>query len=259
MTSLSVPTCNRCDRLTTRNVLQPRRSRIAAATSNDRHHILRPALRTIALQLRAIFGGGRPSSVRGAAGRPSQPAPSPDNADSKPGFPARSFGHPDGVGFIGPGADALLRGVLTEALASKSEVAQVITTRADVGRLFGDAFDESVTDVHASRLRIMDNLEDAIEHLELEAEMNQMISATSTLPIDAPAIVWLATPGPDADVVHETLRHWPDSSLIAFMSGPWPYGATHLIEETGPRPLPSSPISLPSREEAITHLRNRRL
>jgi hypothetical protein len=148
--------------------------------------------------------------------------------------------------------------VLTEALASKSEVAQVITTRADVGRLFGDAFDESVTGVHASRLRIMDSLEDVIEHLELEAEMNQMISADSTPPIDAPAILWLATPGPDADVVHDALRHWPDSRLIAFMYGPWPYGATHLIEETGPRPLPSDRISLPSREEAIKRLRTRR-
>lgn len=251
MTSISVPTCNGCDRLTTRNVPQPRRPQIAIAMSNNGHRTLRLSLRTTAAQLRAIFG------TRGADNRPSRQAPSQDNASSETGLLARAFGHPDGASFIGPGADALLRGIFTEALASKAEVAQVITTHTDLYRLFGDAFDESLAGVHAPRLHIMESLEDAIEHLELEAEMAKMISATSGSSIDAPAIAWFATPGPDADVVRETLHHWPDNSLLALMSGPWPYGPTHLIEETGPRPLPSSPLPLLSPQEAIGRLPTR--
>ncbi|MFF4235950.1 hypothetical protein ACFYYL_08820 [Actinomadura geliboluensis] len=248
MVSISVPTCNGCDRLSTRHILQPRRPRIAIATSNDGHRILQPLLRTITVQLRTIFG------TRGRDNPPTRQAPSEDDAGRKAGLLARAFGHPDGVGFIGQGADALLRGVLTEALASKSDVEQVITTHADLVRLFGEAFDESVTSVHAPRLRIMESLEDAIEHLELEAEMTEMIRPTSTPALDRPVIVWLVTPGPDADVVHEALRHWPDNSLLSLISGPWAYGPTHLIEATGPRPLPSSPIPLPSPREAIKRL-----
>ncbi|TDC17246.1 hypothetical protein [Actinomadura bangladeshensis] len=248
MTSISIPTCHGCDQLTTRSTQQARRPRIAIARSNNGHRTLWPSLRTLATQLRAIFG------TCGANNRPSRQAPPHDNTSSKANILARAFGHPDGAGFIGPGADALLRGLFTEALASQSEVAQVITTRTDLDRLFGDAFDESSASAHAPRLHIMDSLEDAIEHLELEAEMVKMISASSAASSNAPAFVWLATPGPDADVVHETLRHWPDKNLLALLSGPWPYGPTHLIEQTGPRPRPNSPLPLPTPQEAIKRL-----
>ena len=170
MTSISVSTCNGCDRLTTRAVSQPRRPRIAAATAAGGHHILRPSLRRIADQLRATLG------IRGIRARrdlPGQRASSTDSTGSGPVLLARAFGHPDGVGFIGPGADALLRGIFTEALTSNSEVAQVITTHADLSRLFGDAFSESVINAHVPLLRIMPSLEDAIEHLELEAEISK--------------------------------------------------------------------------------------
>lgn len=248
MTSISVPTCNGCARLTTRNIPQPRRPRISTATSNNGHHTIRPALRTIAAKLRAIFG------TRTKNTRPSRQAFPQDNTSNETGLLARTFGHPDGAGFIGPGADALLRGIFTEALASKADVEQIITTHTDLDRLFGDAFDECLANAHAPRLSIMESLEDAIEHLELQTEMTKMISTTSASSMDAPAIVWLATPGPDADVVHETLRHRPDENLLALLSGPWPYGPTHLIEETGPRPLPNSPLLLPSPQEAIKRL-----
>ncbi|WP_021591205.1 hypothetical protein [Actinomadura welshii] len=248
MTSISAPTYNGCDQLTTRYVLQPRRPRITVATSKDGHHILRQPLRTLPARLRAIFG------TRGRDNLTNRQALSQDNMGSKASLLARAFAHPDGVGFIGPGADALLRGVFTEALASKTDVAQVITTHADLDRLFGEAINKSVTRIHAPRLRIMGSLEEAIEHLELEAETTEMISATSAPLLDVPAVVWLATPGPDADVVQEVLRRWPDNSLIALLAGPWPYGPNHLIEETGPRPLPDGPIPLPSPQEAIKQL-----
>ncbi|MFA1551797.1 hypothetical protein [Actinomadura chokoriensis] len=248
MTSISVPTCKDCDRLTTSDVPQPRRPRFAVATSKDGHRILRPSLRRITAQLRAAFGSLSTDN------RLSRQTPSQINTGSKMDLLARAFGHPDGAGFIGPGADALLRGMFTEALVSKSDVAQVITTRADLYRLFGEAFDESVTSAHATRLCIMESLEDAIEHLELEAEMTKMINVANVLPLVLPATIWLTTPGPDSDVVHQALRHWPDSSVLALISGPWPYGPTHLIEETGPRPLPSGPLPLPSPQEAIDQL-----
>ncbi|MFE9107023.1 hypothetical protein [Actinomadura geliboluensis] len=252
MTSIFILTCNNCDRLPTSSAPLLRRPRIAIAMTNNGRRVLRPSLRTIATRARAIFG------TRGGGAPASRPTPSPDHTNTPPGLLARALGHPDGVGFIGPGADALLRAVFTEALTIDNEVAQVITTKTDLDRLFAGAFDQSLINAHSPRLCIVDGLEDAIEHLEAEAEMAKMISATCVPTTDTPAIIWFAAPGPHADIVHTALRHWADASLLAFISGPWPYGPTHLIEETGPRPLPSTPLPLPSPQEAIERLPTRR-
>ncbi|MEV4676612.1 hypothetical protein ACGFJT_44180 [Actinomadura geliboluensis] len=252
MTSIFIPTCNNCDRLTTRSAPQLRRPHIAPATTDNGRHMIRPTLRVIAARARAIFGTcGRDAPA-------SRPTPSPDQTSTPPDLLARSLGHPDGVGFIGPGADALLRAVFVEALTIDNEVDQVIATKTDLDRLFTGVFDQSLINAHSPRLRIVDSLEDAVQHLEAEAEVAKMISATSDPTKEIPAIVWFTAPGPDADVVHATLRHWADPSLLALISGPWPYGPTQLIEETGPRPVPSTPLPLPSPQKAIERLPTRR-
>ncbi|TDB95692.1 hypothetical protein E1266_12445 [Actinomadura sp. 7K534] len=144
--------------------------------------------------------------------------------------------------------------MLTEALTSEAGVAQVITTRADLDRLLSPLSAETVIESRTPRLHVTESLEDAIEHLEREADMTTLVDATTEVSTDALAVVWFATPGSDADVVHETVQRWPAGSLIALMAGLWPYGPTHVIEETGPRPLPSQPILLLSAEQAASRL-----
>lgn len=245
--SISLPTCTACNRLTTRATAHVRRPSIALATNKVSRRTFRPSLQAIRRRLRGLFildslndsTSQRPRTVSRDAG-------------TKKELLAQSFQHPHGTGFIGPGADALLRTMLTEALTHEADVAQVITTKADLARLLSPLPAEPVIESQAPRLHVNETLEDAVEYLEHEAEMTTMINTTSEPPTDPPAIVWLAAPGPDADVVHETLQRWPANSLIALMSGHWPYGPTHLIEETGPRPLPSQPIPLLSAKQAIT-------
>ncbi|OLT31854.1 hypothetical protein BJF79_08655 [Actinomadura sp. CNU-125] len=84
---------------------------------------------------------------------------------------ARTFGHPQGAGFTGPGANGLLRAILTEALTSKVGVSWVIATRRDLHRLGADVFDDQTLDRFSSRLQVTDTLEDTIERLEFEADV----------------------------------------------------------------------------------------
>ncbi|GAA0544099.1 hypothetical protein [Actinomadura livida] len=249
MTSTSARTCKACDRLITRGATQARRPRIALPTSKDSRCTVRPALRTIRTRLRDLL-------IPGPLGEPSpqQTCTAGRDAGTTTELLAQAFGHPHGAGFIGPGANPLLRTMLTEALTGKAGVAQVITTRVDLDRLLSPLSAETVIESSRPRLQVTESLEDAIEHLENEADMTTMIRATNDPSSGSPAVVWFATPGPDADVVHETLQRWPANSLIALMSGLWPYGPTHVIEEAGPRPLPSQPIPLLSAEQAVMRL-----
>ncbi|TDD69372.1 hypothetical protein [Actinomadura rubrisoli] len=163
---------------------------------------------------------------------------------------ASAFRHPQGTGFIGPGADGLLRSAFTEALTSKTGVSWILAAKSDLRRLFDDAFDDALREHWSPRLRVVDTLEDAIEHLDFEADIARALNTNATdalLPV-----LWFTTSGPDTDVIHQTLQNWPD--IIALIAGGWPHGPTHLIEADGPRPLPRRPIDLLSPQQAIASL-----
>ncbi|MDL4813204.1 hypothetical protein [Actinomadura opuntiae] len=166
---------------------------------------------------------------------------------------ARTFGHAEGAGFIGPGAHDLLRAILTEALTTKTGVSWVIATKHDLQSLGTDAFDDATLDRFSSRLLVTETLEDTIERLEFEADVTRALDINKPLTTEA-SLLWFSSPGPDADVVHQTLDHWPGTSLTALIAGPWPYGPTHLIETDGPRPLPQHPVRMLSVQQAVAEL-----
>ncbi|WP_157430950.1 hypothetical protein [Actinomadura macra] len=167
---------------------------------------------------------------------------------------ARVFGHPQGAGFIGPGADSLLRAILTEALTSKIGVSWIIATQHDLNALWSDALNDTQLTKFPARLHVAETLEAAIERLEFEANA---IAAPSDgrRPPTTSTVLWFTKPGPDADVVHQTLQRWPDSNLIALIAGAWPYGPTHFTDHDGPRALPHQPINLLSAHQAADKLR----
>lgn len=245
MTTLSTPTCSACAR-SNRTVPQPRRPHTTLAAPKSNRCAIGPVLRTLRTRLRDLLA---PTALDDSTTR----APTDErNASGETELLLRFFHHSDGAGFIGPGAGAFLRTMLTEALTHEATGTQVITTKADLDRLLSPLSADAVTETHASRLHVRETLEDAIELLELKADELAMTGETNKP--SAPIYVWFATPGPDADVVHETLRQWPTDNLTGLMLGLWPYGPTHMIDKTGPRPLPSQPISLLSPEQAITRL-----
>ncbi|TDC87633.1 hypothetical protein [Actinomadura sp. 7K507] len=175
------------------------------------------------------------------------------NTDAKP--LAHAFGGPEGAGLIGPGADGLLRATFTEALTHATSATQVITTKPDLDRLFVGAFDEPLIDSFGPHLHAAETLEDAIEHIELQDRISTTINTNDDPPVESPSFTWFATPGLDADVVHETLQRWHGANLIAIMSGAWPYGPTHFIDTDGPRPLPVHNVQLLPHDQAVTKLR----
>ncbi|WUH97734.1 hypothetical protein OHR68_30045 [Spirillospora sp. NBC_00431] len=168
---------------------------------------------------------------------------------------ARVFGHAQGAGFIGPGADGLLRAILTEALTSKIGVSWIIATRHDLNALWANTLDGTLLTKYSARLHVTEALEDAIEHLEFEANAIAALSIDHR-PLTNSSVLWLTSPGPDTDVVHQTLQHWPGNNLIALIAGAWPYGPTHLIDHDGPRALPRQPIKLLTAQQAASELRS---
>ncbi|MFI0480408.1 hypothetical protein [Actinomadura sp. 9N215] len=214
---------------------QPHRSLVLASNRAHPHNLAR--LRTLL--------------HRRAANRPLVPI-TPD----EPAEPlAHVLGHPQGADFIGPGADGLLRAILTEALTSKIGVSWIVATRYDVNALWADALDDTLLTKLSSRLHVTETLEDAIERLEFKADTIAALSIDHR-PLTNPSVLWLASPGPDADVVHQTLQQWPGDNLIALIAGSWPHGPTHFINHDGPRALPHQPINLPSAQESATQLRS---
>ncbi|MFI0486784.1 hypothetical protein [Actinomadura sp. 9N215] len=182
--------------------------------------------------------------------------PQSSNTPQEPAEPlARVFGHPQGAGFIGPGADGLLRTILTQALTSKIGVSWIIATRHDLNALWADALNDTVLTRFSARLHLAESLEDVIERLEFEADAIAALSIDHRPPTN-PAILWLTSPGPDADVVHQTLQHWPNDNLIALIAGGWPHGPTHLIGHDGPQAFPPRPINLLTAHQAAKQLRS---
>lgn len=169
----------------------------------------------------------------------------------KPGhklFLARAFSHPQGAGVIGPGAQRLLRTVLVDALTHNTEGCGVVIARPDLEGLLGTA-SFRLSARYASVLHITGTLEDAIEHLE--SMPPRVTTAGLVEPIPT---LWLATPGSDADVVHQTLENQVAADLVTLFMGPWPYGPTHFIEVDGPRRLPDHDLRLLTRDQAIARL-----
>lgn len=161
---------------------------------------------------------------------------------------ARVFSHPEGAGVIGPGAQHLLRAMLVDALVDGPEQINVIIAQPDLEQLLGDT-SLVPPELLASTLHMSETLEDTIEHLE---NTHRRTGADDSS--ERPPILWLASPGPDADVVHQTTKNLAASNLIAFVHGPWPYGPTHLIDMDGPRQLPTRAIKMLSQNQAAARL-----
>ena len=169
----------------------------------------------------------------------------------KPSFEpllARAFSHPEGAGVIGPGAQRLLRTVLVNALTCGEGGCGVFIARRDLERLFGAASSRLSTRF-APVMHVTDTLEDAIERLESRPPHLTVAGLVSHKPT-----LWLATPGADADVVHQALENQPATDLVSLFNGPWPYGPTHFIDLDGPRRLPEHDLHLLNRDQAIAEL-----
>ncbi|MFI0350946.1 hypothetical protein [Actinomadura sp. 9N407] len=162
---------------------------------------------------------------------------------------ADDYSHPYGAGVIGPGADGLLRAVLVEALTVAPGSVEVLTTGHDLEHLFG----EMVGRVPYERLRgilhVAGTVEETVEHVE-----DRVLGVELRFDLGRKPMLWTATPGADADVVHRTLNSCPAGLLTGLFSGPWPYGPTHLIEANGPRPRPRRPVRLLSPQQAVARL-----
>ncbi|MEV5831570.1 hypothetical protein AB0L25_39015 [Spirillospora sp. NPDC052242] len=169
---------------------------------------------------------------------------------------AHAFAHPQGTGFIGAGAHGFLRAAFTEALTSKIGVSWVLTTGDTLERLFDGTLDDELLRALSSRLHVAETLENAVERLEFEADVTSALRVRSDAGTLASTVLWIATPGPHSDVVHDAITHWPADNLVVFADGPWPYGPTYLIENNGPRPLPRRPIGLLTPQQAVTDLKN---
>ncbi|MFA1546164.1 hypothetical protein [Actinomadura chokoriensis] len=138
--------------------------------------------------------------------------------------------------------------MLVDTLARGAEGCDVVIARPDVERLFGAA--SSQLPSYAAALHITDTLEDAIEHLEDRALRTAAAGLVEQLPV-----LWLAAPGDDADVVHQTLEGQASTELITLFNGPWPYGPTHFVSTDGPQHPPCHNLELLTRDQAIARLR----
>ncbi|MEU8305940.1 hypothetical protein AB0C84_20505 [Actinomadura sp. NPDC048955] len=139
--------------------------------------------------------------------------------------------------------------MLVATLAREAEGCDVVIARRDLEHLLGAA--SLQIPLHsAPALHITDTLEDSIEHLESRAS-----AVTAAGIIEQTPVLWLATPGEDADVVHQTLEGQPSTELIALFNGPWPYGPTHFVTTDGPQHPPCHNLDLLTRDRAIARLR----
>ena len=120
-------------------------------------------------------------------------------------------------GITGPFANDWLRAAFVEALVSDERLPDVVTTQHDLDlMLCGQADRVALSDLQ-QRLHVFGALEEAIEHLETTADRIRSGQG-------APTTVWFATPGQDADVVHQTIEYWAGLDLIALLRGPWLHG-----------------------------------
>ncbi|MFD0692453.1 hypothetical protein [Actinomadura fibrosa] len=161
---------------------------------------------------------------------------------------ARSYGHAQGTGVIGPGAQRLLRTMLVNALTPSTERCDVVVTRFYLERLLG-AESARLSPRFAPTLGVTETFEDAIEHLERRPSYGTTNGRFNQRPV-----LWLATPGADADVVTQALENRSAIDLIALFNGPWPYGPTQFIDHDGPRRLPEHTMRLLTRDQAVAKL-----
>ncbi|MDB4872670.1 MAG: hypothetical protein JWL97_3674 [Gemmatimonadales bacterium] len=137
-----------------------------------------------------------------------------------------------GVGVVGPGANAYMRALLVELLTTGT---RVVIGRNELNRLFEGDFDRALQWAFAPQLHVSELLEDSIEHLELQQLMGEAAQANpDVVPAcdrEQPVTYWIATPGPDDDVVLPLLRRVP--RLLGVIFGEWHHGPTCVIDATG--------------------------
>ncbi|NDU73818.1 hypothetical protein GWI34_14395 [Actinomadura sp. DSM 109109] len=139
--------------------------------------------------------------------------------------------------------------MLVDALARRAEGRDVVIARPDLERLLGAA-SHQISLRLAPVVHITDTLEDAIEHLENRASAGTASGVAKQTPV-----LWLATPGNDADVVHQTLEGQRSPDLIALFNGPWPFGPTHFVTNDGLQHPPCHNLDLLTRDQTIARLR----
>uniref|UniRef100_UPI000B0C30DF hypothetical protein n=1 Tax=Actinomadura kijaniata TaxID=46161 RepID=UPI000B0C30DF len=171
---------------------------------------------------------------------------------------------PAGMGLVGPGADGFARAVLVDLLTGDESAdglgrANVVTTRAELDRLFDGGVDEALAQALAPRLRVCDLLEESIEHLELELLMAEAERAHPDLSPTGgrglPTTFWLCTPGQDDDVVLPLVRRGPEHGLVGLLFGPWPHGRACAVDAAGTVPEAGVRVAAPTSAEALARLR----
>jgi hypothetical protein len=160
-----------------------------------------------------------------------------------------------GIGVVGPGANGYMRALLVELLTREGAPLRVIMSRNELNRLFEGGFDDALTSAFSSRLLVTELLEDAIEHLELALSVSDAEKA-DRMPADPAATYWIATPGPDDDVVLPLLR---GTSLNGVMLGDWLHGPTYVIDTAGmvtnAAGTISETVTMATIDEALANLR----
>ncbi|MGK5550178.1 hypothetical protein ACSNOI_01070 [Actinomadura kijaniata] len=187
--------------------------------------------------------------------RPEAPAPAASAVAT-----AVRLARPAGMGLVGPGADGFARAVLVDLLAGDGPGrANVVTTRAELDRLFDGGVDEALAQALAPRLRVCDLLEESIEHLELEMLMAEAERAHPDLSPTGgrglPTTFWICTPGQDDDVVLPLVRRGPEHGLVGLLFGPWPHGRACAVDADGTVPEAGVRVAAPTPAEALARLR----
>ncbi|MFC4906181.1 hypothetical protein [Actinomadura gamaensis] len=174
---------------------------------------------------------------------------------------AAELARPSGVGLVGDGADGFVRAVITELVTRDGPRAKVVLSRAELDRLFGDAFDEPLRSALAPELHVCELLEDAIEHLELEMLLSDAEQANPDLSPTRgrgmPTTYWISTPGRDDDVVLPLVRRGPANRPVGIMFGVWPHGRTCAVDADGGLATPSGPrrVTPLTADQALAALR----
>ncbi|GAA1579311.1 hypothetical protein GCM10009678_72480 [Actinomadura kijaniata] len=129
----------------------------------------------------------------------------------------RDIARPVHSGIAGAFANDWLRAAFVEALVSDERLPDVITTRHDLDLMFCGQSSQVIAHGFNERLHVFEALEEVVEHLEAKADDIRSGQA-------APTTVWFATPGDDADVIHQTIEYWAGLDLIALFHGNWSHG-----------------------------------
>ncbi|MGH8984577.1 MAG: BTAD domain-containing putative transcriptional regulator, partial [Acidimicrobiia bacterium] len=219
-------------------------------------------------------------AVRNAAGHPDEPADADDtnhhplDAISDPGeaaeqpdadgteppedpdrTPPRSLdgppGHPDGLGLVGPGADAAARGFLAAALTAGGvddphARAQVVIPAATLATLLGA---DAVTLPDTPRLTVTPGLPEALDTLDhatlhrtrlaYEHETTTVAEIRHDDPTEEPLPPLLLIADTDADAAHQRARiaalltQGRRLDLHAVLLGDWPTGHTLHVNTDG--------------------------